>query len=140
MRCPQCGSEQPLWAKHCMQCGAPQFRVPAPTPAGQVPLPPPATAPPGPVPAPAQPPVPPPPAEPKDYRPHITAGYLLALVSTLVLPPLFGPLAMWLGYVVYTKGAGDQRKQGLLVIAAGLVGTAIGMAVALWIDAADLLA
>lgn len=121
-----------------MQCGQAQFRVPAAPPPGQVPLPP--AAPSSPVPAgPVGPP-----AQPvgvaQDYRGHITAGYLLALVATLVLPPLFGPIAMWLGYVVYTRGAGDQRKQGLWVIAAGLAGTAIGLAVALWIDATNLLA
>lgn len=122
-----------------MQCGAAQFRVPpGPTP-GQAPAPQgPLLPPPPAVPPPLAPPAPP--VAPQDYRGHITAGYLLALVATLVLPPLFGPLAMWLGWVVYSRGGGDQRKQGLWVIAAGIAGTAIGLAVALWIDAANLLA
>lgn len=118
-----------------MQCGAAQFKVPRPTPPAQVPLPQaPAQAPAAPV-AVAQPV-----GAAQDFRPHITAGYLLALVATLVLPPLFGPIAMWLGYLAYTRGAGDQRRQGLWVMLAGALGTVVGMVIALWIDAIDLLA
>lgn len=130
-----------------MACGAPLLRAPpAEPPAGLAPAPPAARPPPappgqGPPPAPLEVPAEPapPPPPPKDYRSHITVGYLLAFVSTLVVPPVFGPIAMAIGWVVYRNAGGHQRQQGLFVLAAGFVGMAVGMAVGLWVQEADLL-
>ena len=90
-------------------------------------------------PAPLQPRPAPPPLPPRDFRPHITLGFLLALVSTLVIPPLLGGVAVWLGWMAYSKGQGAQRRQGLLVIAAGVAGIVLGMVVSFWVESAKLL-
>lgn len=135
MRCPQCSAEAPLWAPQCPHCAAVLFTVPALEP------PPELAAPREVVVLPA--PVPPEPA-PRlvgvhDFRPHITVGAVLAFVSTLVLPPLFGGIAVALGWLAYSRGSGPQRRQGLWVMLAGAVGTGLGLALGWWVDQAGLL-
>jgi hypothetical protein len=131
-----------------MQCGAQQFHVPgmeapadAPRPPGHVQVlrNPPGQAPGGPGSPVSAPPGPAPMVGVTDYGPHITVGYLLALVATLVLPPLFGAIALGLGWLAYSRGAGHQRKQGLYVMLAAIAATALGLAIAFYVDHIGLL-
>lgn len=90
--------------------------------------------------APAPAPLPPPAAMgARDYRPHLTVGALLAFVATLVVPPLTGGVAMLLGYWAYAHGNPDEKRKGLLVMLAGLVGMSIGLAISLLVERAGLL-
>lgn len=131
--CHRCGAALPLWSQTCPTCGAVQFEAPA------LSIPPELAAPRPEAPAPEPEPAPPAAAPAKDYRPHLAAGALLAFVATLVVPPLTGGIAIALGWLAYSRGAGAQRRQGLLVIVAGLAGTAIGLAIALWAEQAGIL-
>jgi hypothetical protein len=76
----------------------------------------------------------------KDYRGHLQVGAIMAFASTLLLPPLTGLIAVALGWMAYARGPQAQRRLGLMVCAAGFVGKAIGLAVALWVEDAGLLA
>jgi hypothetical protein len=67
-----------------------------------------------------------------DFRLHIVVGALLAFVSTLVLPILFGPIAMALGWLAYARGRGAQRRQGLLVVVFAAAATVLGTYLGLW--------
>lgn len=120
-----------MWAQFCMQCGTAQFRSGTLQPPPDVAAPvgartPPPWAPSAEVPAPV--------AVVQDMRAHITIGYLLAFVATLVLPPLFGAIGFGLGYLAYARGAAHQRQQGLWVMAANVAATVLGLAIALYID------
>jgi hypothetical protein len=59
-------------------------------------------------------------------------GGLLAFSATLVIPPLPGAAAIALGWTAYAHGQGKQRRQGVLVMAGGVAGIALGLAFGFW--------
>jgi hypothetical protein len=116
-----------------MKCGEPLYSVPSMEAPAQPSPPVPSEAPPVPLQAPL-------PEGPRpDYRAHLLVGAILAFVATLVIPPLTGGLAMLLGYRVYARGNPDEKRRGLLVMLGGLVGTSIGLAIALVVQESGLL-
>ncbi len=114
MFCPDCGAENPGSNLFCEQCGA------SLAPDG-VSSPPPVTS---------TPPSPPPPApvrtpttvSPPDVGWFGTAGIIVALISTVVIPIIFGPIAIVLGFIGHSRG--DPR--GKIAIVLGVVCMLIG--------------
>lgn len=134
VECPRCKGEAPVWSQVCPSCGTVLFTPPAMQAPADL--------------APPQAPAAPPrfvipqavrDAAAKDYKPHLTIGLILAFSATLVVPPLTGAIAMALGWMVYTRGAGAQKKQGLLVMAAAVAGMAVGLGVGFWVQEAGFL-
>ncbi len=114
MFCPDCGAENPGSNLFCEQCGAnlatDETSSPPLVPSTPVAPPPPA-------------PIQVPTAEPRvDVGWFGTAGIIVALISTVVIPIIFGPIAIVLGFIGHSRG--DPR--GKIAIVLGVVCMLIG--------------
>jgi hypothetical protein len=106
MFCPDCGAENPGSNTFCEQCGANLAPIAAPVPPASVPVQTPSS-----------------PSRP-DVGWFGTAGIIVALISTVVIPIIFGPIAIVLGFIGHSRG--DPR--GKIAIALGVVCMLIGFA------------
>ena len=60
-------------------------------------------------------------------RPFTIVGFILAAVAVFVVPIILGPLGAVFGGVGYARG---DRRLGLWAVAAGVVGTILGIVLA----------
>lgn len=112
MFCPDCGAENSGSNLFCEQCGASLAPDGALSPPTATPTAPP---PPAPVRTPTN-------ASPPDVGWFGTAGIIVALISTVFIPIIFGPIAIVLGIVGHSRG--DPR--GRIAIFLGVVCMLIG--------------
>jgi hypothetical protein len=115
-----------------MRCGYEMARPPPMTAPDDLAPPPASTSPP-------QAAVVPPPAPRQDLRPHLALGAVLAFVATLVIPPLFGGAALFLGWTVYKQSEGELQRRAKWLMVASIACTGIGLAVSLYAQEAGLL-
>lgn len=116
MFCPDCGAENPGSNVFCEQCGA-SLGPNGPPSAPPADIPPLATPPPPPVHTPSGP-------SRSDVGWFGTAGIIVALISTFVMPIIFGPIAIALGFIGHSRG--DPRGKVAMVL--GVICMLIGFA------------
>ncbi len=106
--CPKCGALAPEDANFCSNCGSilrPQQPIGPPLPRS--------------MPSPSVPPYPP---ESDVTRTYARFGYMSALISLLIMPEIFGPVAIFIGNLVRRRGGRDGTRILILGIACMIVG------------------
>jgi hypothetical protein len=57
----------------------------------------------------------------------INLGFISAIISILILPEIFGSVAILLGAYVWRKEGPNSSNIGLVIIIAGIVGMLVGI-------------